>query len=121
MPAAAEPPRSPAMDKLVEEYKEKQRSLQVNYDSRRQLLIQQEENTTVQREFAILEPDGIVYKLIGPVLVKQNLDDAKANVDKRLDYITGELTRAEKVIVDMEKELEAKKNALQDLVKEQQE
>ena len=38
----------------------------------------------MQREFELLETDGTVYKLIGPVLVKQNLDDAKANVAKRL-------------------------------------
>lgn len=32
-----------------------------------------------------------VYKLIGPVLVKQDMDEAKATVSKRLDYITGEM------------------------------
>ena len=32
-----------------------------------------------------------VYKLIGPVLVKQDLDEAKATVAKRLEYINGEM------------------------------
>jgi prefoldin beta subunit len=32
-----------------------------------------------------------VYKLIGPVLVKQDLTEAKQNVQKRIDYINGEM------------------------------
>jgi prefoldin beta subunit len=32
-----------------------------------------------------------VYKLIGPVLVKQDLAEAKANVKKRIEYIYAEL------------------------------
>lgn len=33
----------------------------------------------------------MVYKLVGPVLVKQDLIEAKQTVDKRLDYITKEV------------------------------
>lgn len=32
-----------------------------------------------------------VYKLIGPVLVKQDLAEARANVRKRIEYISAEL------------------------------
>lgn len=32
-----------------------------------------------------------MYKLIGPVLVKQEQVEAKSNVDKRLEYIGGEM------------------------------
>ena len=32
-----------------------------------------------------------VYKLIGPVLVKQDQAEAKANVEKRLEFITSEM------------------------------
>jgi len=111
---------SSKMDKLVEEYKEQQRSLQTNYDSRSQLLIQQQENEVVEKEFAVLENDATVYKLVGPVLVKQNIVDAKHNVKKRLTYIREEIDRADKVIVDLEKNLESKKNDLQECITEQQ-
>jgi prefoldin beta subunit len=37
-----------------------------------------------------LESDANVFKLIGPVLVKQDLEEARQNVNKRIDYITGE-------------------------------
>lgn len=32
-----------------------------------------------------------MYKLIGPVLVKQDLAEANANVRKRIEYMTAEL------------------------------
>ncbi|CAD7962472.1 unnamed protein product [Amoebophrya sp. A25] len=110
-PAQQQKP-DPEMEGLVNEFRDLQKSLQTNYDSRAKLLTQQEENLTVSKEFTILESDGVVYKLIGPVLVRQNLEDAKANVEKRLGYIKEELVRADKVIVDLEKNLEEKKAVL---------
>jgi len=38
-----------------------------------------------------LTPENIVYKLIGPVLVKQDQAEAKSNVNTRLDFIRGEM------------------------------
>jgi prefoldin beta subunit len=38
-----------------------------------------------------MESSNTVYKLIGPVLVKQDLEEAKATVAKRLEYINGEM------------------------------
>ena len=38
-----------------------------------------------------MEDDAVVYKLIGPVLVKQELGDARQNVEKRLEYISKEM------------------------------
>ena len=32
-----------------------------------------------------------MYKLVGPVLVKQEQAEAKSNVDKRLEFIKGEM------------------------------
>lgn len=43
------------------------------------------------KELDMLENQNTVYKLIGPVLVKQDLDEAKATVAKRLEYINGEM------------------------------
>lgn len=39
----------------------------------------------------MLNEGANVYKLIGPVLVKQDLAEANANVRKRIDYISAEL------------------------------
>ena len=36
-----------------------------------------------------------MYKMVGPVLVKQELSDVKMNVDARIKYLKGELDRIE--------------------------
>jgi prefoldin beta subunit len=39
----------------------------------------------------LLKKDDNVYKLVGPVLLKQELTEAKQTVQKRIDYIQGEM------------------------------
>lgn len=39
----------------------------------------------------MLEEEAAVYKLVGPMLIKQDLVEAKSNVTKRLEYIGGEM------------------------------
>ena len=58
---------------------------------RQQLDGQLNENIMVKKELDILKEENDVFKLIGPVLVKQELCEAKQNVDKRMDYIKSEL------------------------------
>ncbi|KAL5495890.1 YKE2 [Sanghuangporus weigelae] len=53
------------------------------------------------QEFATLKPGNTVYKLTGPVLVPQDQAEAKANVDKRLDFIRNELKRMDAQIKDI--------------------
>ena len=43
------------------------------------------------QELELLEDDAVVYKLVGPVLVKQDVVEARVTVKKRLDYITKEM------------------------------
>lgn len=45
----------------------------------------------VQDEFKLLKGDANIYKLVGPVLVKQEKNDAVTNVDKRIDFIQAEM------------------------------
>ena len=51
------------------------------------------ENDMVMAEFKMLEDDANVYKLVGPVLAKQDLSSAKENVEKRLEFIEKEIAR----------------------------
>lgn len=60
-------------------------------NKRQQLDGQLNENTTVKEELDILKAENDVFKLIGPVLVKQDLEEAKQNIAKRMAYITSEL------------------------------
>ncbi|POY76874.1 hypothetical protein BMF94_0126 [Rhodotorula taiwanensis] len=58
----------------------------------RQLLdAQKTENEGVKKELAGLTEQNKVYKLVGPILMKQEQSEAKHNVDKRLEWINDEI------------------------------
>ncbi|KAK6044407.1 hypothetical protein COOONC_18088 [Cooperia oncophora] len=42
-------------------------------------------------EFDFLDEDAKVYKLIGACLIRQDIAEARTNVDKRLEYINAEM------------------------------
>lgn len=56
-----------------------------------QLESQLNENTMVKEEFGKLDEESEVFKLRGPVLIKQDLEDAKQAVDGRLNFIKSNL------------------------------
>jgi prefoldin beta subunit len=45
----------------------------------------------VLREMGFIEEGDTVYKSIGPILVKQELDEAKMNLEKRVNFIQEEM------------------------------
>lgn len=61
-----------------------------------------------------------VYKLYGPVLVKQELDDSKQNVAKRIEYITKELKRCSENINQLEQKQDKYRANLQKLQQQYQ-
>ena len=77
---------------------------------RQRLESQQQENKSVQREFATLAgTDANIYKLVGPCLLKQEREEAVQSVDRRLEFIGGEIKRVEGQIADMQTESEKRK------------
>lgn len=50
--------------------------------------------TALLQEFKLLEEDASVFKLVGPVLVKQDLQEARANIQKRMEFIKIEMCTA---------------------------
>merc|ERR1719309_282391 len=50
-----------------------------------------------------MNADAKVYKKIGPVLAKQDLEEAKSNVGKRIEYLTSESKRQENMLKDLDK------------------
>uniref|UniRef100_A0A915A7W3 Probable prefoldin subunit 6 n=1 Tax=Parascaris univalens TaxID=6257 RepID=A0A915A7W3_PARUN len=83
-----------------------------NMVNRQQLEGQLTENNLVKTELDLLEDDATVYKLIGPVLVKQDLTEARQNVEKRIDYINTEIKRLEETMADAVKKQEEQKEIL---------
>lgn len=62
----------------------------------------------VKKEFDLIQEDGTVFKLIGPVLVKQDLDEARTNVDKRIEFITNGIKDVETKLKELETAQEKK-------------
>ncbi|PAV88985.1 hypothetical protein WR25_14944 [Diploscapter pachys] len=89
---------------------EKDREKYIN--NRQQLESQLTENTLVKQELDLMDSDAKVYKLIGAVLVRQDLAEARANVDKRLEYINAEIKRVEDNLSDFETKMKTQQNKL---------
>lgn len=94
--------------------------LEEQYDSLRQLSAQKNENEGVKKEFTGLEEDGVIWKLVGPVMVRQDREEAMANVDKRLEYISEEIERCEKLITSLQGDYEKKRETLDKIQAEAQ-
>lgn len=104
----------------LESYQKLQKDIQKLVTGRQQLDAQYNENKIVKDELDVLEAGANVYKLTGPVLVKQDLAEAKLNVQKRLDYIQGELKRHEKSIKDLQSKQESQRETLAKLQQQYQ-
>ncbi|ATZ47585.1 Bcyke2 [Botrytis cinerea B05.10] len=87
---------------LTEEYQKLQTDLQTSISSRQKLESQQQENKSVQKEFSALSSDSNIYKLVGPVLLKQDKTEAVMAVDGRLEFIEKEIKRVEQAIKDVQ-------------------
>ena len=61
------------------------------YNARSKYHEKKSENEFVLKEFDFLTETSTVYKLVGPVLAKEDLEVFKQTVEKRLTYINKEL------------------------------
>ncbi|CAL9119456.1 prefoldin subunit 6-like [Musa acuminata AAA Group] len=89
-----------------------QKDIAKNHQVRKQYTIQLGENELVLKELELLNENSNVYKLIGPVLVKQDLAEANANVRKRIEYISAELKRLDGTLQDLEDKQNSKKESV---------
>ncbi|KAL2935364.1 Prefoldin subunit 6 [Bienertia sinuspersici] len=105
---------SSAMRDLQHELETKANDLHIskNHEIRKKYTVQVGENELVLKELDLLSEDANVYKLIGPVLVKQDLAEANANVRKRIEYISAELKRLDATLQDMEEKQNSKKDGI---------
>jgi len=94
---------------LTDQFQALSKDMSSIVEARQKLDSQLQENRSVQKEFANLADDAKIYKLVGPVLVKQDKSEAVMNVDKRLEFINSEIARIEKQITDIQEKQERKK------------
>ncbi|KAJ3121082.1 Prefoldin subunit 6 [Nowakowskiella sp. JEL0407] len=111
------------LEAAVVEYQNLEKEYSKVVNNRAQLQSQLQENELVQKELELLSSDSIVYKLTGPVLVKQDHAEAKANVKKRIEYISSDFKRTETRIKELEDKQDKKRteviklqNAYQDIM-----
>ncbi|XP_072252251.1 prefoldin subunit 6 [Leuresthes tenuis] len=102
----------------LEKYTQMQKDVSKSMSARQKLETQLTENTIVKEELDMLDTPNTVYKLIGPVLVKQDMEEAKATVAKRLEYINGEIQRYDTLLKEMEKKSEKHREVLASLQQE---
>ncbi|KAI0509511.1 prefoldin subunit [Xylaria bambusicola] len=97
---------------LSEEYQKLQQELQTAVDARQKIEAQRQENVGVQNEFDRLKDGESIYKLAGPILLKQDKVEAESTVKGRLEFIGKELERSESHIKEIEEKLDKKKGEI---------
>lgn len=98
-----------------------QKDLTKAIESRQQLDSQRQENELVKGEFDLLDESAGIFKLVGPVLVKQDRTEAFTNVKNRLDLISAEIKRVEAQLQDLNQKSEKKKTEIMQLQSQFQE
>eukprot|EP01094_Clydonella_sp_ATCC50884_P001667 TRINITY_DN11251_c0_g1_i1.p2 TRINITY_DN11251_c0_g1~~TRINITY_DN11251_c0_g1_i1.p2 ORF type:complete len:136 (-),score=47.22 TRINITY_DN11251_c0_g1_i1:125-499(-) len=95
------------------------RSLQKEHEqleeNKRQYMVSANENEMVAKELALLEDDAVVYKMIGPALVRQEVPAAKQTVQTRLEFIKSEMQRIDKRAAEIQKTATEKRDKLMKL------
>lgn len=104
-----------AVEEEVQKYREMQEQLQSLRTQYQTVMGQQTENEMVQTELNMLDGSSNIYKRVGPVLVRQELDDAKDTVSKRLEFIQKEIDNVQNKMADYEKRMDEKATKIQEL------
>lgn len=102
-------------DSLVKELNVIRERIQRLHESLRLLTSQKSENDAVRVEFDKLESSAKIWKLTGPLLILQDSDDARVNVEKRIDFISKELETLEKNIKSSEADFDKKRQELMNI------
>ena len=85
------------------------------FKAKQSLIEKKSENEMVLQEFNLMSDGASVYKLVGPILAKQDVGESKANVEKRIEFITKEIERMDKLEADFQNKVEEKKNNIMKL------
>lgn len=78
------------------------------------------ENKCVLDELNLLGMDNKVYKLYGPVLVKQDTEESREFVGKRIEYISKELKSFNDTLENVEKDMIKHRETVQKLQQQYQ-
>ena len=102
---------------VLKKYEKEYKTLQ---QQRTMLNGQLNENEVVKTELDFIKGNEEVYKMIGKVLIKQDLVEAKQNVAKRMEYIKSEIKRIDNASTVTEMKLDECREKLTKLQQELQ-
>eukprot|EP00826_Nyctotherus_ovalis_P050104 TRINITY_DN6107_c0_g2_i10.p2 TRINITY_DN6107_c0_g2~~TRINITY_DN6107_c0_g2_i10.p2 ORF type:complete len:135 (+),score=73.58 TRINITY_DN6107_c0_g2_i10:138-542(+) len=105
-------PEQKQIEAEAKELEKIRREMAKLYEARKKYNEKKVENEDVLKEFECLGEGSVVYKLVGPVLAKQDVKEAKQTVEKRVAYITKELTRIDKTMEEFEKQAKTKQEKM---------
>ncbi len=90
------------IDEEVARFRQVQEEVQKVRNDLQIVMGQLAENEMVQQELQLLDGNANIYKMVGPVLIKNSHEDAKETVSKRLEFIRSEKDRLETKSKDLE-------------------
>ncbi|KRZ76154.1 Prefoldin subunit 6 [Trichinella papuae] len=82
---------------------------------RQQVETQYTENHFALEELNLLTDQTVIYKMIGPVLVKHSLAEAKTTITKRLEFIDQEKKRLDDALEKTKNEIVTQKDKINSL------
>jgi len=87
---------APEADAELQKYREVQAEVERLRTQEQRLLEQNNENSMLKEELDRLDSSAKIYKKIGPVLMRHDLNEGKETVAKRLEHIKGAIESIEK-------------------------
>merc|ERR1711957_695581 len=84
-------------------------------------MAQRNENDLVKQELDICGQEvsdggeAVIFKQVGPVLIRNDLEEARETIEKRLEFITGEIRKAESNISSKEEQSQQLASKIQDM------
>ena len=106
MAALKQTPQAKIIDEEIGAYRALEAQQNAILQSRNGLISQLNENAMVKEELDKLDDETPVFKLIGPALMRQDVEEAKQNVDKRIEFIQSEISKSEAKIEKNKKQME---------------
>ena len=103
------------MEVEAKRHQEIQNEIQDLTQSRQKQLSQLNENTMVKQEMDLINGEAVVYKKIGPTLVKQDLSSAKDLLSKRMEFVERSIKSLDKKVEAKQEEMSKIENRVQKL------
>lgn len=104
-----------SLQKTVEQLQKSQKEQAKSIVSRKDLMARKTESEAVLQELEFIkDPENAkVFKLLGPTLISQTLDEAKNNVKKRMEFMDKEIKRIDDFIEENEQKQDKFREELQ--------